>query len=159
MKWSNEDKANKRTMEKFKNSSRKARGLCEVLLQPASCLRKTSMASFHVTKIQHSKFLSYINIESKELCIFNVTKYYVLLTSLLRFTYFMRKKRNLYCSIHVAAFIKRSLIMLSERTLQMDYFILESSGLQWISIKLIKKILNRHTHQQQHPHAAVMKMN
>lgn len=88
------------------------------------------MASFHVTKIQHSKFLSYINIESKELCIFNVTKYYVLLTSLLRFTYFMRKKRNLYCSIHVAAFIKRSLIMLSERTLQMDYFILESSGLQ-----------------------------
>lgn len=37
------------------------------------------MASFHVTKIQYSKFLSYINIEGKELCIFNVTKYYVLL--------------------------------------------------------------------------------
>lgn len=57
----------------LKNCSRKARGLREVLPQPASCLRKTSMASFHVTKTQYSKFLS------KELCIFNVTKHYILL--------------------------------------------------------------------------------
>lgn len=37
------------------------------------------MASCHITEIQYSEFLSYINIEGKELCIFNVNKYYVLL--------------------------------------------------------------------------------
>jgi len=72
------------------------------------------MASFHIIKIQYSKFLSYINIEGKKLCIFNVNKYYALLI--------LCRKKNLYCSIHVAALIKRSLITLSEHILQMELF-------------------------------------
>lgn len=40
--------------------------------------------------------------------------------------------------------------MLSEHTLQIDYFILESSGLQWTSIKLILKN-PKHTHAATNP--------
>lgn len=125
VKWSNEDKANKITMETLNDCSRK--GLCEVHHQPTSCLRKTSMAFFHMTTIQYSKFLSCINIEGNKLCIFNAIKHHIL----------QGEKNNLYCSIHAAAFIRRSLIMLSKHILQMDYSILESPGVQWICINLI----------------------
>lgn len=58
---------------------------------------------------------------------------------------FGEEKPKLFCSTHATAFIRKSLIMLSEYTLQMDSFILDSSGLQWIPIKLI---LKNHTHIQ-----------
>lgn len=44
--------------------------------------------------------------------------------------YLFYEGKEIFCSTHATAFIRKSLIMLSEHTLQMDLFILDSSGPQ-----------------------------